>query len=125
MDHFCSLAHPFSSLPVYQLGKYALGLYPEKPGWSSFRFAPVAGFLQELAFARGRVRTGRGTIWASWVKDDEKGGYVVELEVPLGLEAVVAWPSDPRGRDPLYNGDEEQPKVKYTSGEKVTIVVRY
>lgn len=127
MDHFCSLAHPFSSLPVYQLGKYALGLFPQTPGWKTFRFSPVAGFLQELKFARGRVKTEIGTIWASWEKEtgSQSERYVINLEVPAGLEAMVIWPLDTTGKAPCYNGEKDSPTVRETKGDVFSIVISY
>ncbi|VUC23393.1 unnamed protein product [Clonostachys rosea] len=106
MEHFCSMAHPFSSLPVYSLSVHALGLSPTKPGWTEFELRPHLGFLNKLDFVRGRVPIPHDqTIHASWSKKDDHS-WVVSVQVPLGHQGRVIWPQE--NAPPKYNGFTER-----------------
>ena len=58
-----SLCHGFSTSPVDFLQTVLLGITPEKPGFSEFRFEPVPC---GLSFAHGMVPSPHGTIRVSW-----------------------------------------------------------
>jgi alpha-L-rhamnosidase len=126
MEHFCSLAHPFSSLPVYQLGKYGLGLFPTQPGWKTFAMQVLWGFLEQLTYAKGRVPTPAGTITASWVKE-ANGIYTVELLAPVGIEGTLKLPFSPEGKRPAYEGADELSDggIRCAGGTKVKVTIRY
>jgi hypothetical protein len=77
MGPFCSMAHPFSSLAVYQLSRYRLGLCPTTPGEATFEIKPICGFLQELEYVRGSVSTPSGIVFLAWEKEsNSKPGIV-------------------------------------------------
>lgn len=125
MGHFCSMAHPFSSLPVYSLGVHALGLSPTKPGWGEFVFSPHAGFLDGLEWSRGRVPTpGGGNIHATWVKESE-GTWSVKVTAPLGYQGRVLWPRDSKGRLPKYNGKEDEAGLKIEGPRTISIQITH
>ena len=114
MEHFCSMAHPFSSLPVYSLSVHALGLSPTLPGWAEFDFSPHVGFLNTLEYSSGRVPTPTphgGTIRASW-KKESKGVWSATIDIPLGCVGRVSWPRDSSGELPTYDGEECQAGIK-------------
>lgn len=125
MEHFCSLAHPFSSLPVYSLGVYALGLFPTRPGWSRFDFSPHIGFLETLEFARGRVPTPRGgVIVASWTKGGD-ASWSVCIEVPSGCSGRISWPRDAEGRQARYQGIKGEGELEVQGPGSLVINIRY
>ncbi len=131
MDHFCSMAHPFSSLPVYQFGKYALGLYPLQPGWINFMVKPIWGFLSYLDHAQGRAPTPFGPISVSWTKTSvsRKTIFKVSLSVPLATEGRVQFPTDADGRVPTYDSDSSSSStgdgIRCAGGSTMKITIVY
>ncbi len=54
-----SLCHAWGASPIYLIGKYYLGVRPEKPGYEEFSVRPVLGGLEWM---EGRVPTPNGFI---------------------------------------------------------------
>jgi hypothetical protein len=82
MDKFCSLAHPFSSLPVQQLSAYMLGARATSPGWDTFIVSPVLDFCKGVDWAQGRVPTPHGVLEVHWQKDGSK--FKISISAPKG-----------------------------------------
>lgn len=105
MDHFCSMAHPFSSIPTYQLSKYCLGAYPLTPGWKTFAVAPLRGFLETVTEAKGRVPTPYGRIEVEWRKtaeEEDKKVFDIKIVTPAGVEGELSFPDGHEGKRAKY-----------------------
>ena len=83
-----SLCHAFSTTPVYQLSRFALGVEPLQPGFERFRLAPQPG---DLTHAAGVYPTMRGDIEVEWERDEKS--FTVTIAVPEGAHCFPEAPA--------------------------------
>jgi hypothetical protein len=82
-----SLAHGWSTAPVYALSAYVLGMRPRTPGWRTWIVEPQTIGLR---FAQGQVRTPLGPLRSRWVS--RTGAFKLTVDAPRGTHGTVALP---------------------------------
>lgn len=82
-----SLAHGWSTAPVYALSAYVLGMRPLSPGWRTWIVEPQTIGLR---FAQGQVRTPLGALRSRWVS--RPAGFKLTVDAPRGTRGTVAVP---------------------------------
>lgn len=92
-DKMISYNHYASGAVGAFLYRRTLGVEPEKPGYQSFRFAPLPG--GGLTHAEGQLETPYGTIEAGWKL--ENGMLTAVVTVPVGTCCTAQLP----GADPI------------------------
>ena len=92
-DKMISYNHYASGAVGAFLYRRTLGVEPEKPGYQSFRFAPLPG--GGLTHAEGQLETPYGTIEAGWKL--ENGMLTAVVTVPVGTCCTAQLP----GADPV------------------------
>lgn len=92
-----SLCHAWGASPIYLLGKYYLGVKPEKEGYSEFSIRPELG---DLRFMEGEVPTPNGSIRL----------YVDAKQIRVQAS---------EGEGYLYLQSASQPKVKDAEVERL------
>lgn len=96
-----SLAHGFSTSPVFQLSSGILGVRPGSPGFDSIRFTPQLG---DLAWAEGLHSTPHGDVSVRLDRTDT--GFDAVLRSPGGLAVHNVAPSGWRiDRDMSFGED--------------------
>ncbi|KAF5697485.1 alpha-L-rhamnosidase A [Fusarium globosum] len=88
-NHDVSLAHGWSSWPVFLLPRYLAGVYPLEAGWTRIGVEPVLADLEEVAYS---LETPQGSFSVTVRVDEEQGQGSIRLSVPLGSTAVVKAP---------------------------------
>ncbi|USP79386.1 hypothetical protein yc1106_06660 [Curvularia clavata] len=78
--HDTSLMHGWSTWPVSLLPRYLAGLQPTKPGWTSFRVAPVLAGLERISCT---VATVAGNIGVEIEIDEAEGHDAVPPHIPV------------------------------------------
>lgn len=89
-NHDVSLAHGWSTWPVFLLPRYLAGIYPLEPGWRKIAVEPVLADLDDIAYSVESVR-GLITIAISMNKTRENG--TMQLLLPVGTAGVVSLPA--------------------------------
>ncbi|MFC8037953.1 family 78 glycoside hydrolase catalytic domain [Paenarthrobacter sp. NPDC057355] len=86
-----SLNHYSKGAVITFLHEYIAGIRPDEhhPGYEHFTIAPKPG--HGLSWARGTLRTVRGTITSDWHIDN--GTFTLEVAVPPGTNARIVMPS--------------------------------
>lgn len=111
-----SLCHAWGASPIYLLGKYYLGVKPEKPGYEEFSVTPVLGGLKWM---EGSVPIPKGDIHVYMdkkrirVKADGGAGYlyVTSRHTPRCSEGLVEKIGDNKFRIFLKSGQEYSVKL--------------
>jgi len=88
-NHDVSLAHGWSTWPVFLLPKYLAGLHPLEPGWKTIGISPVLADLDEVTYEVECVR-GLMKIAISIDKSREEG--TMRLTLPVGTKGLVSLP---------------------------------
>ncbi|KAG4279745.1 hypothetical protein FPRO06_11079 [Fusarium proliferatum] len=88
-NHDVSLAHGWSSWPVFLLPRYLAGVYPLEAGWTRIGVEPVLADLEEVAYS---LETPQGSFSVTVLVDEEQGQGSIRLSVPHGSTAVVKAP---------------------------------
>ncbi|KAI1008339.1 hypothetical protein LB504_002047 [Fusarium proliferatum] len=88
-NHDVSLAHGWSSWPVFLLPRYLAGVYPLEAGWKRIGVEPVFAGLKEVAYS---LETPRGSLSVALNVNEREGRGVIKLLVPHGSTAIVKAP---------------------------------
>ncbi|EWG50908.1 hypothetical protein FVEG_10025 [Fusarium verticillioides 7600] len=88
-NHDVSLAHGWSSWPVFLLPRYLAGVYPLEAGWKGIGVEPVLAGLEEVAYS---LETPQGSFSAVVRVSETQGQGSIKLLVPHGSTAVVKAP---------------------------------
>lgn len=95
LSPLASTCHAFSGTPTFDLSTDVLGVQPLTPGFSHARIAPCAA---GLSWAEGHFPTPHGPIAVSWRRTASR--FVLEVEIPGGVQADAAPPTAVDGRPP-------------------------
>ncbi|KAG5758623.1 hypothetical protein H9Q72_013245 [Fusarium xylarioides] len=90
-NHDVSLAHGWSSWPVFLLPRYLAGVYPLEAGWKRIGVKPVLADLEEVAYS---LETPHGYFSVLLHVNEKQGHGSIKLLVPHGSTAVVKAPKD-------------------------------
>ncbi|KAF5627266.1 alpha-L-rhamnosidase A [Fusarium tjaetaba] len=88
-NHDVSLAHGWSSWPVFLLPRYLAGVYPLEAGWKRIGVEPVLAGLEEVAYS---LETLQGSFSVVVLVSEKQGQGSIKLLVPHGSTAVVKAP---------------------------------
>ncbi|KAJ4029512.1 hypothetical protein NW761_013665 [Fusarium oxysporum] len=88
-NHDVSLAHGWSSWPVFLLPRYLAGVYPLEAGWNRIGVEPVLAGLEEVRYS---LETPQGHLSIVVHINEEGGKGSVKIVVPQGSTAVVRPP---------------------------------
>ncbi|KAJ4115987.1 hypothetical protein NW760_009097 [Fusarium oxysporum] len=88
-NHDVSLAHGWSSWPVFLLPRYLAGVYPLEAGWKRIGVEPVLAGLEEVRYS---LETPQGHLSIVVHINEEGGKGSVKIVVPQGSTAVVRPP---------------------------------
>ncbi|TVY64892.1 hypothetical protein Focb16_v016401 [Fusarium oxysporum f. sp. cubense] len=88
-NHDVSLAHGWSSWPVFLLPRYLAGVYPLEAGWKRIGVEPVLAGLEEVRYS---LETPQGHLSVVVHINEEGGKGSVKIVVPQGSTAVVRPP---------------------------------
>ncbi|MBL4674879.1 MAG: family 78 glycoside hydrolase catalytic domain [Mucilaginibacter sp.] len=99
-----STSHAWSSGPTALLPEMVLGLSPATYGWKTFMVKPITG---DLKWAKGKVATVSGDIYAEWHRDDKKQ-FSLKLDVPKGTQAVIYLPTINKSSVTIYKGADQK-----------------
>ncbi|KAL5589133.1 hypothetical protein FOBRF1_015661 [Fusarium oxysporum] len=88
-NHDVSLAHGWSSWPVFLLPRYLAGVYPLEAGWKRISVEPVLAGLEEVRYS---LETPQGHLSVVVHINEEGGKGSVKIVVPQGSTAVVRPP---------------------------------
>ncbi|RKK80198.1 hypothetical protein BFJ69_g4388 [Fusarium oxysporum] len=88
-NHDVSLAHGWSSWPVFLLPRYLAGVYPLEAGWKRIGVEPVLAGLEEVRYS---LETPQGHLSVVVHINEEGGEGSVKIVVPQGSTAVVRPP---------------------------------
>ncbi|KAH7158374.1 hypothetical protein DER46DRAFT_558752 [Fusarium sp. MPI-SDFR-AT-0072] len=89
-NHDVSLAHGWSSWPVFLLPRYLAGVYPLEAGWKRIGVEPVLAGLEEVAYS---LETPQGSFSVVVHVNEKQGQGSIKLSVPYGSTAVVKAPN--------------------------------
>jgi hypothetical protein len=87
--HGVSLAHGWSTWPVFLMPRYLLGLYPAAPGWTKIGIEPVFCGLDS---AECSVQTPHGEVRVRIALNGDGETGVLSTTIPLGCKAIVKLP---------------------------------
>lgn len=109
-NHDVSLAHGWSSWPVFLLPRYLAGVYPLEAGWKRIVVEPVLADLQEVAYS---LETPQGPFSVIVRANEKQRQGSIKLSAPHGSTAVV---KAPKGwsleNDGVIQGSGEEVFVK-------------
>ncbi|KAH7473275.1 hypothetical protein FOMA001_g11890 [Fusarium oxysporum f. sp. matthiolae] len=88
-NHDVSLAHGWSSWPVFLLPRYLAGVYPLEAGWKRIGVEPVLAGLEAVRYS---LETPQGHLSVVVHINEEGGKGSVKIVVPQGSTAVVRPP---------------------------------
>ncbi|PNP75145.1 hypothetical protein FNYG_11514 [Fusarium nygamai] len=88
-NHDVSLAHGWSSWPVFLLPRYLAGVYPLEAGWKRIGVEPILAGLEEVTYS---LETPQGPFSVGLHVNEEQGQGSIKLLVPHGSTAVVKAP---------------------------------
>jgi hypothetical protein len=88
-NHDVSLAHGWSSWPVFLLPRYLAGVYPLEAGWKRIGVEPVLAGLEAVKYS---LETPQGHLSVVVHINEEGGKGSVKIVVPQGSTAVVRPP---------------------------------
>ncbi|EMT65620.1 Six-hairpin glycosidase-like protein [Fusarium oxysporum II5] len=109
-NHDVSLAHGWSSWPVFLLPRYLAGVYPLEAGWKRIGVEPVLAGLEEVRYS---LETPQGHLSVVVHINEEGGKGSVKIVVPQGSTAVVRPPKSwVLENDAVIQGSGTQVSVK-------------
>jgi len=88
-NHDVSLAHGWSTWPVFLLPRHLAGLNPLEPGWNTIGISPVLADIDEIEYDL-ELERGLLKIAITIVESRERGTMRVTL--PVGTKGVVSLP---------------------------------
>lgn len=88
-NHDASLAHGWSTWPVFLLPRYLAGLYPLEPGWERIGISPILADLDQVTY---EVECARGFIKIAILIDRSRERGTIRLTLPVGTKGVVSLP---------------------------------
>ncbi|KAF5606699.1 alpha-L-rhamnosidase A [Fusarium subglutinans] len=88
-NHDVSLAHGWSSWPVFLLPRYLAGLCPLEAGWKRIGVEPVLAGLEEVKYS---LETTQGYLSVVVHINEDAGKGSIKIVVPQGSTAVVKAP---------------------------------
>jgi hypothetical protein len=88
-NHDASLAHGWSTWPVFLLPRYLAGLHPLEPGWERVGISPILADLDEVTYD---IESARGIIKIAIVIDKTREKGTIRLTIPVGTKGVVSLP---------------------------------
>ncbi|KAF5597833.1 alpha-L-rhamnosidase A [Fusarium pseudocircinatum] len=88
-NHDVSLAHGWSSWPVFLLPRYLAGVYPLEAGWKRIGVEPVFAGLEKVAYS---LETPNGYFSVLLNVNEKQGQGSIKLLVPHGSSAIVKAP---------------------------------
>lgn len=88
-NHDVSLAHGWSTWPVFLLPRYLAGLHPIEPGWKTIGIAPVLAELDEITYS---VESVRGAVRISILIEVGRKKGTMKLTLPAGTMGVILLP---------------------------------
>lgn len=112
-NHDVSLAHGWSTWPVFLLPRYLTGLHPLEPDWETVGISPVLADLDEVEFV---IETRRGLVKIVILIDGNREIGTMKVTLPLGTAGLI---SLPKPWDLLGSR-----KVRGNGGEIVTNLVK-
>ena len=83
-DYLRSDCHAWGALALYELPCVMLGVRPAAPGYTKVEFTPHPGHLR---YAKGRVITPHGPVYAEWRLQD--GKIEKKITLPAGITAAT------------------------------------
>lgn len=90
--------HAWGAAPANLLPRFILGAEPASAGWATARISPHPSGLKS---AKGKIPTPRGPVSIAWTQQDS---YVLSLNLPDGMKAMVDLPSISLSSRVLVNG---------------------
>ncbi|KIV99227.1 uncharacterized protein PV09_09091 [Verruconis gallopava] len=94
-SHDTSLAHAWSTWPVFLLPRYLAGLRSTGPGWESIEITPLRTKIRHISYDIDTCK-GKIAIVIDWVQESgiERGSTVgtVRLTLPAGAKATLTVP---------------------------------
>ncbi|KAF5644086.1 alpha-L-rhamnosidase A [Fusarium sp. NRRL 52700] len=88
--HDVSLAHGWSTWPVFLLPRYLAGVYPIEAGWRRIGVEPVLAGLEEVKYS---LETPQGYLSVVVRINEDEGKGNIKIVVPQGSTAVVKSPT--------------------------------
>jgi hypothetical protein len=88
-NHEASLAHGWSTWPVFLLPRYLAGLHPLEPGWKTVGISPILADLDEVTYG---VESGCGLIKIAILIDSSRERGIMRLTLPVSTKGVVSLP---------------------------------
>jgi hypothetical protein len=89
-NHDVSLAHGWSTWPVFLLPRYLAGVYPLEAGWEKIGVAPVLAGLDMVEYS---LETTQGYVRVCLYIEEPKKTGVIKVLIPEGTTAVVKAPN--------------------------------
>ncbi|KAH7252792.1 Six-hairpin glycosidase-like protein [Fusarium tricinctum] len=109
-NHDVSLAHGWSTWPVFLLPRYLAGVYPLEAGWKKIGVTPVLAGLDMVEYS---LETPQGYVRVCLHIDKPKKTGVIKVLIPEGTTAVVKAPNGwTLGTEGLIQGDGTEVSVK-------------
>jgi hypothetical protein len=89
-SHDVSLAHGWSTWPVFLLPRYLAGLHPLEPGWETIGISPVLAELDEVEY---QVESPSGLIQVAIVIDGDRERGTASVTLPADTTGVISLPN--------------------------------
>lgn len=89
-NHDVSMAHGWSTWPVFLMPKYLAGLHPLEPGWRKVAVQPVLARLEKVSYS---IETVSGMIGIVIFMGDNYDEGSIKLTLPVGITGVVSLPA--------------------------------
>lgn len=110
-NHDVSLAHGWSTWPVFLLPRYLAGVHPLEPGWRTIGISPVLAELDEVEYV---IESRRGHIKVAISIDKSRESGRMRLTLPEGANGVVSLPEQWRLQGSQnVRGDGEETVVNF------------
>ncbi|KAF5012008.1 hypothetical protein FDECE_1914 [Fusarium decemcellulare] len=88
-NHDVSLAHGWSTWPVFLLPRYLAGVYPQEAGWKRIGVEPVLAGLETVEYS---LETPQGHLRVGLYIEEQRNTGKMKLLVPKGCTAMVKAP---------------------------------
>jgi hypothetical protein len=89
--HDVSLAHGWSTWPVFLLPRYLAGLHPRAPGWGEIGIEPA---LARISTVQCSLEIPAGQIWISITLSEDFSKAEIQVSVPPQIKATIKLPED-------------------------------
>ncbi|KAM0543457.1 hypothetical protein ACHAPJ_012321 [Fusarium lateritium] len=114
-NHDVSLAHGWSTWPVFLLPRYLAGVYPLEAGWRKIGVEPVLAGLDVVEYS---LETPQGYLSVGLYVEEQKRAGTIKLLIPEGSAAVVkapkGWSLDSNG---VIQGDGTELSLQLSKSE--------